>query len=83
MIMHEPISVLLLLPHTAECSAKYFFYQHNLLSSHMNVLCVRKVNKIPVLSRNTITTRAENRERISFLMRALLCWCAGLRWKEK
>lgn len=83
MIMYEPISDLRLLPsHRTHSTAvqKYFFYQYQPVSldgsGSIGTYCVwGNVNKIPVLSHNTITTRAENRERISFMMRALLCIC--------
>lgn len=69
--MYEPISVLLLLPHTQRRSAvQKYFYQHQPVPCES----IEKY-KIPVLSHNTITSGAENRERISFLMRALLCRC--------
>jgi hypothetical protein len=81
---HEPISVLLLLPsHSAKIFLLPIQPARRWQRQHMYVLCVRKVNKIPVLSHNTITSGAENRERISFMMRALLCMYVRLSVEKK
>lgn len=48
--MHEPISVLLLLPHTVHCKKKSIFITNTSLKLCVHVLCVERVNKIPVSS---------------------------------